>query len=250
MWHTDQAPLLPLSREEGTEAAAAACPLPFFSHLPTGQRGGTYCQKRGKGRHHSQLICYRKVPGIGPWLLLPPSNPPKIKAGIETGMGDGGWGLGSGVCPRKAAGGDCLQGQAIPRGLLRFCKIYSLLLAGCPEQPRVDSDITENPGPPFATICAEVEEVWQCSHGQLASLGRTQTRTLGSPDSDPEATQKGSLGGQGLWQRRGRQKSGGSGLCRAGAVLGRTDFALSSSQALTVAIEVRSRRTSPRKNQK
>lgn len=96
---------------------------------------------------------------------------------METGVG--GWGAVLG----RWQGRDGLQGWANPYRPLRFCKMCSLLLAGWPEKPRVDSGITDNLSPQPATIYTEVEEVWQHSHGHLASLGTTQTRTLGSPDS-------------------------------------------------------------------
>lgn len=73
---TDQAPPLPHSREEGQKWQQHG-PLPVFRPPPDWSEEA-YTARKGKGSHNSQLVCYRKY-GITSWLLLCPSNPPKIR---------------------------------------------------------------------------------------------------------------------------------------------------------------------------
>lgn len=77
------------------------------------------------------------MPGIGPWLLLPLNNPPKVE---ERGQKlDGPW---------KVARRDRLQveggwrGQVSPE-VFKIPQICSSLLAGWPEKPRVKPQMSE-----------------------------------------------------------------------------------------------------------
>lgn len=110
MWHADQAPLLP-SPERRVRSSSSMTPA-FLQSPPNWSERRRILSEEGQGTSSFTAYLLQKVPGIGPWLLLPPSNPPKIEEGMETGLGGG-----LGGCPRKAAGRDYLQGRAIPGGL-------------------------------------------------------------------------------------------------------------------------------------
>lgn len=69
---------------------------------------------------------------------------------------------------------------------MRFCKLCSLLLAGWPAKPRVDSDITESLSPPLQLYKRRSKRFGNIAVVTQVSLGRTQTKTLASPDSPPE----------------------------------------------------------------
>ena len=111
----------------GTLTRLRSCPSPerrvrssssmtpaFLQSPPNWSERRHILPEEGHGTSPFTAYLLQKVPGIGPWLLLPPSNPPKIEERTETGIGGWGWGR----CPRKAARRDCLpRGQAIPRGL-------------------------------------------------------------------------------------------------------------------------------------
>lgn len=137
MWHNDQAPLP--SHPRGGAEAAASWPLPFFSHLPTGQRGGTYCQK-GEGSHNSQLVCYRKCLGsvLGCFCLQAIS----LKSRRDR-SGDGGWGGPWQVAWRNRPQGVMVVVVRLPRGPPRSCKVYRVLPADWPENQSEVSVIAE-----------------------------------------------------------------------------------------------------------
>ena len=84
----NRAPLLPCPERRVRSSSILA--LAFLQSPPSWSEGRHLWPEEGQGKSEFTVCLLQKVPGISPWLLLPPRDPPKTnREGTETGMGVG-----------------------------------------------------------------------------------------------------------------------------------------------------------------